>query len=147
MPTDRLAKWQILLTEFDFVYVTRTAMKTQALADHMAENPIDDEYKPLKTYFPDEEINSVEEEIPDNDPRMARAYNKKVRPRNFEVGQLVVKRILPHQDEAKGKFAPNWQVPYVVKQVLSKGDLQLTDMEGKATDTIVNADSIKRYYI
>ncbi|XP_070025530.1 uncharacterized protein [Nicotiana sylvestris] len=28
--------------------------------------------------------------------RMARAYNKKVRPRNFEVGQLVLRRILPH---------------------------------------------------
>ena len=78
---------------------------------------------------------------------MARAYNKKVRPRNFEVGQLVVKRILPHQDEAKGKFAPNWQRPYVIKQVLSKGALQLADMEGKAIDTIVNADSIKRHYI
>ena len=74
---------------------------------------------------------------------MARAYNKKVRPRNFEVGQLVVKRYLSHQDEAKGMFAPNWQGPYVVKQVLSKGALQLADMEGKAIDTIVNADSIK----
>ena len=50
------------------MYVTRTAMKTQELADHLAENPIDDEYKPLKTYFPDEEINSIEEEIPYNDP-------------------------------------------------------------------------------
>ena len=59
------------------------------------------------------------------------------------MGQLVVKRILPHQDEAKGKFAPNWQGPYVIKQVLSKGALQLADMEGKAIDTIVNADSIK----
>ena len=63
------------------------------------------------------------------------------------MGQLVVKRILPHQDEAKGKFAPNWQRPYVIKQVLSKGALQLADMEGKAIDTIVNVDSIKRYYI
>ena len=63
------------------------------------------------------------------------------------MGQLVVKRILPHQDEAKGKFAPNWQGPYVIKQVLSKGSLQLADMEGKAIDTIVNADSIKKYYI
>ena len=79
--------------------------------------------------------------------RMAWAYNKKVRPRNFEVGQLVVKRILPHQDEAKGKFAPNRQGPYVINQVLFKGALQLADMEGKAIDTIVNADSIKRYYI
>jgi len=66
MPTGRLAKWQILLTEFDIVYVTRTAMKAQALADHLAENPVDDEYEPLRTYFPDEEINSIEEEIPDD---------------------------------------------------------------------------------
>ncbi|XP_070017796.1 uncharacterized protein [Nicotiana sylvestris] len=31
-------------------------MKAQALADHLAENPVDEEYKPLKTYFPDEEV-------------------------------------------------------------------------------------------
>ena len=53
---------------FDLLYVTRTATKTQALTDHLAENPIDDEYEPLKTYFPDKEINSIEKEIPDNDP-------------------------------------------------------------------------------
>ncbi|XP_070004568.1 uncharacterized protein [Nicotiana sylvestris] len=35
-------------------------MKAQTLADHMAENPVDDEYQPLSTYFPDEEVNSVE---------------------------------------------------------------------------------------
>ncbi|XP_070014126.1 uncharacterized protein [Nicotiana sylvestris] len=60
MPTGRLAKWQILLTEFDIVYVTHTTMKAQALADHLAENSIDDDYQPLNTYFPDEEVNSVE---------------------------------------------------------------------------------------
>ena len=51
MPIGRLAKWKILLTEFDIMYITRTAMKAQALADHLAENPIDEEYEPLKTYF------------------------------------------------------------------------------------------------
>nr|XP_009791557.1 PREDICTED: protein NYNRIN-like [Nicotiana sylvestris] len=35
-------------------------MKAQALADHLAENHVDDEYQPLSTYFPDEEVNSVE---------------------------------------------------------------------------------------
>ncbi|XP_019068159.1 uncharacterized protein [Solanum lycopersicum] len=45
--------------------------------------------------------------------RMARSYNKKVHPRHFEVGQLVLKCILPHQEEAKGKFVPNWQGPYL----------------------------------
>ncbi|XP_019245156.1 PREDICTED: uncharacterized protein LOC109225019 [Nicotiana attenuata] len=60
MPTGRLAKWQILLTEFDIVYVTRTVMKAQALADHLTENLVDDEYRPLSTYFSDEELNSIE---------------------------------------------------------------------------------------
>ncbi|XP_070003102.1 uncharacterized protein [Nicotiana sylvestris] len=35
-------------------------MKAQALADHLAESPVDDEYQPLSTYFSDEEVNSVE---------------------------------------------------------------------------------------
>ncbi|XP_070009763.1 uncharacterized protein [Nicotiana sylvestris] len=35
-------------------------MKSQALTDHLAENPVDDEYQPLSTYFPDKEVNSVE---------------------------------------------------------------------------------------
>ncbi|XP_070002381.1 uncharacterized protein [Nicotiana sylvestris] len=35
-------------------------MKAQALVDHLAENLVDDEYQPLNTYFPDEEVNSVE---------------------------------------------------------------------------------------
>ncbi|XP_027184085.1 uncharacterized protein K02A2.6-like [Coffea eugenioides] len=39
--------------------------------------------------------------------RTARAYNKKVKSRLFEVGDKVLKRILPMQEEAKGKFAPN----------------------------------------
>nr|XP_004250629.1 uncharacterized protein LOC101265503 [Solanum lycopersicum] len=79
--------------------------------------------------------------------RVARAYNKKVNPGHFEVGQLVLKCVLPHQEEAKGKFAQNWQGPYLIKEVLSKGALHLTDVEGKTMNIIVNADSAKRYYI
>ncbi|XP_049387779.1 uncharacterized protein LOC125852094, partial [Solanum stenotomum] len=46
--------------------------------------------------------------------RMTRAFNKKGRVRTFEVGQLVLKCIFPHQEEYKWKFAPHWQGPYVV---------------------------------
>lgn len=55
--------------------------------------------------------------------RMIHAFNKKVRPRMFKVGQLVLKRIFPNQEEHKGKFAPNWQGPYMVRKVLSGGAL------------------------
>ncbi|PHU26348.1 hypothetical protein BC332_04680 [Capsicum chinense] len=79
--------------------------------------------------------------------RIARAHNKKVRPRNFEVGQLVLRRILPHQVEAKGKFSPNWKGPFVVKKVLPNGALYLTDIESKMAEMAINADAIKRYYV
>ncbi|XP_070034334.1 uncharacterized protein [Nicotiana tomentosiformis] len=63
MPTGKLAKWQILLSEFDIIYVTQKVVKGQALVDHLAENLVDGEYEPLKTYFPDEEVSFVGEEI------------------------------------------------------------------------------------
>ncbi|XP_069154554.1 uncharacterized protein [Solanum lycopersicum] len=53
--------------------------------------------------------------------RMTRAFHNRVRARNFDVRQLVIKHIFPHQDEYKGKFAPNWQSPYMVRKVLSGG--------------------------
>ena len=58
MPTGKLAKWQMLLSEFDIVYVTQKAIKAQALADHLAET-VDEEYEPLMTYFHDEEVSFV----------------------------------------------------------------------------------------
>ncbi|XP_015068742.1 uncharacterized protein LOC107013316 [Solanum pennellii] len=51
--------------------------------------------------------------------RMIRAFHKRVRARIFEVGQLILKRIFPHQDEYEGKFAPNRQGPYMVRKVYS----------------------------
>ena len=63
MPTGKLAKWHILLSEFDIVYVTQGVVKGRALADHLAENSVGEAYEPLKTYFPDEEVSFVGEYI------------------------------------------------------------------------------------
>ncbi|XP_069149183.1 uncharacterized protein [Solanum lycopersicum] len=41
----------------------KKAIKAHALADHLAENPVDKEYEPLKTYFHDEEVSFVGEDI------------------------------------------------------------------------------------
>ncbi|XP_070019472.1 uncharacterized protein [Nicotiana sylvestris] len=79
--------------------------------------------------------------------RMACAYNKKVQHRNFEVGQLVLRRILPYHQEAKGKFAPNWKDPYIIRKLLPKGALYLGDIEGNDPEIAVNVDTVKRYYV
>ncbi|XP_060210513.1 uncharacterized protein LOC132637441 [Lycium barbarum] len=76
--------------------------------------------------------------------RMARAFNKRIRTRLFQIGKMVLKRIFPHQDEYKGKFSPNWQGPYVVHKVLSEGAVVLAEMNGQEWPKPIN--SIKRYY-
>ena len=40
MLNGKLSKWQMLLSEFDIMYVTQKAIKAQALAGHLAENPV-----------------------------------------------------------------------------------------------------------
>ncbi|XP_075077080.1 uncharacterized protein LOC142163834 [Nicotiana tabacum] len=56
MTTRKLAKWKILLSKFDILYITQKIIKGQALADHLTENPVDRDYESLNTYFFDEEI-------------------------------------------------------------------------------------------
>ncbi|XP_052874548.1 uncharacterized protein LOC128280444 [Gossypium arboreum] len=76
--------------------------------------------------------------------RMMRAYDKKVRPREFHEGDLVLKKILPIQKDFRGKWMPNWEGPYVVKKVFSGGALILTEMDGKSLPNPVNSDSVKK---
>ncbi|XP_070031706.1 uncharacterized protein [Nicotiana tomentosiformis] len=79
--------------------------------------------------------------------RMSRAFNKRVRPRQFTPGQLVLKRIFPHQDEAKGKCSPNWQRLYMVHTVLTGGSLILIEMDGEIWPKPINSGTVKRYYV
>ncbi|PKI74132.1 hypothetical protein CRG98_005477 [Punica granatum] len=56
-----LAKWRCQLTEYDIEYVSRTSVKGQAIADHLAEFPIEDS-TPINPNFPDEGILQVDDE-------------------------------------------------------------------------------------
>ncbi|XP_060190562.1 uncharacterized protein LOC132619783 [Lycium barbarum] len=78
--------------------------------------------------------------------RMIRDFNKRVRTRLFQIEQLVLKRIFPHQEEYKGKFAPKWQGPYVIRKVLSGGAVVLAEMDGQERPKPISSDAIKRYY-
>ena len=65
--TGRIARWQVLLLEFDIVYVTQKAVKGSTLADYLPQQPISD-YQPMHLEFPDEDIMALfEEESEDED--------------------------------------------------------------------------------
>jgi hypothetical protein len=68
----------------------------------------------------DERVNALGE-IERDKLRVARAYNKKVKEKSFQVGDLVWKTILPIRSRSNkfGKWLPNWEGPYRIKKVIS----------------------------
>jgi len=78
--------------------------------------------------------------------RMKKAFDKKVRPREFHEGDLVVKKIISIQKNNCGKWMSNYKVPYVVKKAFSGGALILTNMDGDELPLPVNSDTVKNYY-
>ena len=78
--------------------------------------------------------------------RLKRAFNKKVRLREFQEGDLVLKKILPVHKDMRGKWSPNYEDPYVVKKTFSGGSLMLTTMDDEELTHPVNSDAIKKYY-
>ncbi|KAG8498128.1 hypothetical protein CXB51_007052 [Gossypium anomalum] len=55
----RMARWQILLSEFDIVYVNQKAVKGSAIADFLANRALED-YELLNFNFPNEDLMYVE---------------------------------------------------------------------------------------
>jgi hypothetical protein len=78
--------------------------------------------------------------------RMAKSYDKKVRPQGFHEGNLVLKKVLPLPGEDESKWAPNYEGPYVVKKAFLGGALLLSIMDGEDLVKPMNVDSIKKYY-
>ena len=77
---------------------------------------------------------------------IARAYDRKVRSREFKEGDIVLRKILLLPSENHIKWAPNYEGPYVVKRAFSGGALILTGMDGEDLSRPVNSDSVKKYY-
>ncbi|KAK1609279.1 hypothetical protein QYE76_032952 [Lolium multiflorum] len=72
------------------------------------------------------------EKIKENKAKVARAYNKKVKPKEFQVGDLVWEAVLPlgTKDKMYGKWSPNWHNPYKVDQVLKGNAYMLEQLDG-----------------
>ncbi len=58
----RIAKWQVILSQYDIVYMTRKVVKGSVIVDLLAENPIND-YEAMDFKFPNEYINAVGDDV------------------------------------------------------------------------------------
>ncbi|PKI67611.1 hypothetical protein CRG98_011991 [Punica granatum] len=81
-----------------------------------------------------------------NGARMAQAFNKKVCPREFSPGDLVLQKVLHIAPDSRGKFAYKYDGPFIVKEVFDEWAIILNDMNGNENALPVNADTLKKYY-
>ena len=72
-------------------------------------------------------------EIEKDKLRIARAYNKKVRAKSFQVGELVWKSILPFGTKSNkfGKWSPSWEGPYKIVKVVFGNSYMVEMMQGE----------------
>ncbi|KAG9450539.1 hypothetical protein H6P81_010504 [Aristolochia fimbriata] len=78
---------------------------------------------------------------------MTRAFNKKVRLRSFQKGDLVlaVQRPMLFTSKTGGKFAPKWEGPYVVQEAYTNGAYKLVTANGSELP-ITNGKFLKRFF-
>ena len=80
--------------------------------------------------------------------RVARAYNKKVKLKNFQVGDLVWKVILPigSRDRKFGKWSPSWEGPFKIARVVHENTYLVESMEGHLLPRPLNGKYLKNFY-
>ena len=79
--------------------------------------------------------------------RLANSYNKRVKPRVFQLGDLVLRKVFENiADLTTGKFQPNWEGPYVVARPGESRSYAIDKTNGTPVPRMWNATHLKRYY-
>jgi hypothetical protein len=87
-------------------------------------------------------------EIEKDKAQVAKAYNKKVKSKSFQVGELVWKTILPIRSKSNqfGKWSPNWEDPYKVIKIIHSNSYMLETLQGDSLPREINGRCLKRYF-
>ena len=78
---------------------------------------------------------------------MTRYFNKRVRDRQFSIGDLVLRRVfVATRDPKAGVLRPNWEGPYEIEAVIRPGVYKLAKLEGGLVPRAWNAEHLNKYY-
>jgi len=76
--------------------------------------------------------------------RVERQYSSKVKPRQFQVGDLVMRKAHPY--ELENKLSPKWTRPFRVTKTKGNGSYDLETLEGGLIPRSWNAANLKFYF-
>ena len=78
---------------------------------------------------------------------MARQYDTMVKPKRFNIGDLVLKQVsLTTKNPAHGKLGPNWEGPYRVINCKRQGSYYLEALYGWKFEHLWNVEHLRKYY-
>ena len=78
---------------------------------------------------------------------MAKHYNNKVRYRDFQVEDLVLRKVIgATRDPSQGKLGPNWEGPYRIISWHRKETYHLKTMDGRKLQHPWNTEHLRKYY-
>ena len=79
--------------------------------------------------------------------KVIKSYNRRIRPKNFAIGDLVWKIILPPgtKDPHLGKWSPDWEGPYSVSQLFDGNAYKLMHINGEEHIRSINEKYLKPY--
>ncbi|XP_065622551.1 uncharacterized protein LOC136064573 [Quercus suber] len=78
---------------------------------------------------------------------MAKYYNSNVRHRDFQIGDLVLQKVMgAAKDPSQGKLGPNWERPYKISSWQRKGTYHLETMDGRKLQHPWNTEHLRKYY-
>ena len=79
--------------------------------------------------------------------RIARSFNKKVKPRNLKEGDLVLKVLRDETFGPRGKMKPRWFGPFIIKKIMLGGATRIADMDGEEMLRPINMDRLWKYNV
>ena len=90
---------------------------------------------------------SVEVRIASYQRRLENSYNKRVKPRMFQPGDLVLIKVFKNTaNPGAGKFQPNLERPYLITRADESGSYALDKLDGTPVAIMWNVIHLKRYY-
>ena len=95
----------------------------------------------------DEVRATAEQRIARYQDLMAKHYNATVKPRHFQIGDLVLRKVTTAtKDPAQGKLGPNLEGPYKIFDCHWKGTNHLKTFNGQRFHHLWNTEHLRRYY-
>eukprot|EP01018_Ginkgo_biloba_P039290 Gb_22195 [translate_table: standard] len=161
----RMAKWVMLLNEFDIEYVNQKAIKGQVLVDHLAEAPLS-KNRPLSIGFLDESILSLDESPErtlyfdgsftthgSGDGIVFATPKGDLIPKAFQIGFPCTNNIVEYEAVISGlKLAIQWNIQHLL--VLGDSQLiikQVNDEYQTKDEKLIPykrmVDSLKQYFV